>query len=290
MYGALVQACKHTAFHACLSVLCNYYIILACLTLHHTHYRYYTSIPLTDILLNKGTVFTGTAMKNRRDLPSPIRDTRFSLTAGETRCFRDGRLMALAWRAESKKKPLIMLSSSCSAKPVTISTRRENVSKPSIVNSYNSSMNGVDIADQLTVFYSFIRKTRKWWRKLFFYMMEVSIVNSYLLYKATVSQPRNHVGYRRAMLEQMAKLSIQQGPPRRGPGAPRRGVTYDVPQRLDRKPHFLAKAPAPRDCVVCSKRGTQRCRTTYHCNTCTNPISVLTHASNSTIHWQTTNN
>ena len=132
--------------------LCNYYIILACHVHvpHHTHYRYYTSVPLTDILLEKGTVFTGTAMKNRRDLPSPIRDVRFSMTAGETRCFRDGRLMALAWRAESKKKPLIMLSSSCSAKPVTVLTRRERVSKPSVVNTYNCSMNGVDIADQLT--------------------------------------------------------------------------------------------------------------------------------------------
>ena len=165
--------------------------------------------------------------------------------------------MALAWRAESKKKPLIMLSSSCSVEPVIISTRGERVS------------NGVDVADQLTVFYSFVRKTRKWWRKLFFYMTEVSIVNSYLLYKLTVTQPRNHVGYRRAMLEQMAKLSIQQGPPRPGPGAPRRTITHHVPQRLYQKPHFLSKAATHRDCVACSNRNTRHHRTVYYCNTCT---------------------
>ena len=61
-----------------------------------------------------------------------------------------------------------MVSSCDSAKPITITKRRETVSKPAVVNSYNHSMNGVDIADQLTVFYSFIQKTRKWWRKLFF--------------------------------------------------------------------------------------------------------------------------
>ena len=127
--------------------------------------RYYTSVPLTEALLSEGTAFTGTAIKNRQQLPSVIRSKQFSLKGGETRCFRDGRLLAVAWRAETKKKPLIMLSSNCSAKPVTIMTRhRDSVSKPSVVNTYNHSMNDVDVADQLTVLYSFVRKTRKWWR------------------------------------------------------------------------------------------------------------------------------
>ena len=142
-------------------------------------------------------------MFTRKELPSTIRDNRFTLHPGETRAFRDGRTLALAWRAETKKKPLIMVSSGCSSKPVSISTRRERVSKPAVVNTYNHSMNGVHIADQLTVFYSFVRKTRKWWREMFFYLLEVSLVNSYLLYKQTVSHPRNHLGYRRAIVEQI---------------------------------------------------------------------------------------
>ena len=250
--------------------------------------RYYTSIPLTDALLAKETLFTGTAMKNRKELPPVIQDKQLSVAAGETRAFRDGRLLALAWRAESKKKPLIMLSSSGSAQPVVVTTRRGTaVNKPAVVNSYNHNMNGVDVADQLTVFYSFVRKTRKWWRKLFFYLMEVSVVNSYLLYRQTSAQPRNHLGYRRAIVEQVAKLSIQQGPPRPGPGAPRRATSHDLPQRLDRKPHFIGKSPTSRDCVVCSRRDTPqtRHRIVYFCNTCSNHLSsVPTHLSLDTIH------
>ena len=195
------------------------------------------------------------------------------MRAGETRSFRDDRLLVLAWRAETKKKPLIMVSSCGSAQPVTITTHHESVSKPAVVNAYNHSMNGVDVADQLTTYYSFVRKTRKWWRKIFFYLLEVSVVNSYLLYKQTVSHPRNHLGYRRAILEQAATLSIQQAPPRMGPGAPRRALSCDVPQRLDSKPHFLGKSPRARDCVICSNRESQsgsRHRTVYYCNTCTN--------------------
>lgn len=179
----------------------------------------------------------------------------------------------MAWRAEKKKKPLIMVSSCGSAKPTTITTRHNTVSKPAVVNSYNHNMNGVDVADQLTVFYSFVRKTRKWWRKLFFYFLEVSVVNSYILYKCSVANPCSHLGFRRSIIEQVAKLSIQQAPPRTGPGAPRR-IREETPlQRLNRKQHFLAKAPTDRDCVVCSERGRdsrKRRRTVYFCNTCTN--------------------
>ena len=153
-----------------------------------------------------------------------------------------------------------MLRSNCSTKPVNTGT----LSKPSVVKEYNHSMNGVDIADQLTVFYSFVRKTRKWWRKLFFYLLEVSTVNSYLLYKHSVLQHRSHLGYRRAIVEQVAKLSLQQAPPRPGAGAPRKAAIHDLPQRLDRRPHFLGKSPVNRDCVVCSQRETgQRHKTLF---------------------------
>ena len=158
------------------------HVLLTSLDLHvHSHTRYYTSIPLTTALLTHDTMFTGTAMKNRKKLPSTIRHKGFTVRAGETHAFRDGRLLALAWQAETKKTPLIMVSSCGSAQLVTIATRCENVSKLAVVNSYNHSMNGVDVADQLTVYYSFVGKTRKWWRKIFFYLLEVSVVNSYLL-------------------------------------------------------------------------------------------------------------
>ena len=171
-----------------------------------------------------------------------MRDSKFSVEPGKTRSWRSGSLLALAWRAETKKKALIMVSSACSAKPVAITTRRETVHKPAVVNAYNHSMNSVDISDQLTVFYSFVRRTRKWWRKLFFYLLETSVVNSYLLYRLSVTSPRSHLGYRRAIVDQIATLYLQMSPVRAGPGAPRRVLAYSTPQRLDKKPHFLGKS------------------------------------------------
>ena len=234
--------------------------------------RYYSSVPLVQALQERQTTFTGTIMKNRADLPDPIRLPSFRLGGGEVVSYRCDRMMVLAWRAESKKKPLIMITSSGAATMVEIHPRRvsaDPVLKPSVVDTYNHSMNGVDVADQMTVFYSFVRKTLKWWRKIFFWLLEVSIVNSYILHKLT-STPKSHLDFRRAIVEEFAAISIQQTPPRPRPGRPRKRLAGD-PERLNQQPHFLAKRPAneQRDCLVCSdrQRGVRR-RSLYYCRIC----------------------
>ena len=50
--------------------------------------RYYTSVSLTTALASHNTSFTGTAMKNRIDLPDAIRATSFSLKEGDHLSFR----------------------------------------------------------------------------------------------------------------------------------------------------------------------------------------------------------
>ena len=50
---------------------------------------------------------------------------------------------------------------------IRVRWNQETVEKPVVVNEYNQSMNGVDTVDQNSVYYRFIRKTRKWWRIFF---------------------------------------------------------------------------------------------------------------------------
>ena len=120
--------------------------------------RYYTSIPLAEALHDRATSFTGTTNKNRVDLPDQLRAT-FHLRDGEVMAFRAGHLLTLAWRAKKKKKPVIMLSSESSA---ATEGATEDQIKPVVVHTYNKHMNGVDIADQYSTYYCFLRKTVKW--------------------------------------------------------------------------------------------------------------------------------
>ena len=132
--------------------------------------RYYTSIPLAKALHERSTGFTGTCNRNRVGLPSELRLKSFRLQDNEVQAHRAGDFLVVGWRAPKKKVPVIMLSSECSAATTEVCSRttRQVTTKPLVVHEYNFSMNGVDKADQHTVYYSFIRRSKKWWRKLFF--------------------------------------------------------------------------------------------------------------------------
>ena len=173
--------------------------------------RYYTSIPLANHLYQRNTAFTGTSMRSRVGLPEEIRKPPKKLAANEIRAFRDSKMMVMEWKAPKGKSSVIMLSteSPASVSQVHLSRNRGEMNKPLVVQLYNQSMNGVDRADQNSVYYSFIRKSHKWWKKLFFWLQEVTTVNSYIL-------------YRRQVIESLAVRFLSTIPPCPRPGRPRK--------------------------------------------------------------------
>ena len=176
---------------------------------------YYTSIPLATTLCECNTAFIGTTIKNCVDLPAAIRSPTFRLGNDETMAFRCEKLLALGWRAAQKKKGLLMLSTESSAKSVMVqsqATGRTSL-KPKVVDKYNLSMNGVDKADQYAV-YSFVRKSRKWWRKFFLWLFEVTLVNSYILYRQTVPHPSTHLQFRHSIVDALTTQYMSMSAPR----------------------------------------------------------------------------
>ena len=69
-------------------------------------------------------------------------------------------------------------------------------------------MLGVDKLDQLTTYYSFLHKSVKWWRKVFFWALEVSVVNAYIIYRELVisrsERPMTHVAFRRVLIKSLS--------------------------------------------------------------------------------------
>ena len=93
-------------------------------------------------------------MSNRKQIPQNFWQKSFRLADREIRAYRSGRLLALAWRAPSKRKGIVMLTTKDSAQYATVTSRatgRTGV-KPVVVDKYNQSMNDVDLADQYTVY------------------------------------------------------------------------------------------------------------------------------------------
>jgi len=126
----------------------------------------------------------------------------------------------------------------------------EMVEKPSVIANCMKNMGGVDTADQYCATYCFLQRTLKWWRKLFLWGLEVSIINAYIVHvescKNSNSNPLSHIKFR-PLVEDFRQVG----------GASTRGRTStSVNQhRLNGMLHVIIPHPEKKhkDCIVCSK-------------------------------------
>ena len=52
-----------------------------------------------------------------------------------------------------------------------------------MVHHYNHAMGGVDLADQYMVYYAIGRKSMKWYRRVVWRLIEMTIFNSFVVYR-----------------------------------------------------------------------------------------------------------
>ena len=135
--------------------------------------------------------------------------------------------------------------------------------KPQVVQLYNNNMMGVDRLDQMATYYSFLRKSVKWWRKVMFWLLEVSVVNAYIVHTTRLKQkPLTHLQFRRALIQGLVSHRLHVPQPLR----PGRRVDMSL-ERMRPIPHFSEEGDRRRDCRVCRSTSKRRA-TTYFCLTC----------------------
>ena len=57
-----------------------------------------------------------------------------------------------------------------------------NILIPPLLKRYNAGMGGVDLSDQLVQSYQVLRRTRKWWKALFFHILDIAATNAYIIH------------------------------------------------------------------------------------------------------------
>lgn len=86
-------------------------------------------------------------------------------------------------------KPVVMLSSQHDPNITTTVRRKKgngsiiHVRCPQVVVDCNAYMGGVDLGDQYRKYYQVRMKSRKFYRYIFWFLFEICILNSYLLYQ-----------------------------------------------------------------------------------------------------------
>ena len=67
----------------------------------------------------------------------------------------------------------------------------EGIKKPICINDYNAHISGVNQVDQMISYYPCTQKFLKWTKKVFYYLMEISVHSSLILYKTMTTATKN---------------------------------------------------------------------------------------------------
>lgn len=148
---------------------------------------------------------------------------------------------------------------------------RQKIVLPEIAVQYNQYMGGVDRFDQKMAYYGHRHRSRKWQMKVFYYFLEVAMVNSYVLYlkKQQIDgvKPLSHKRYRMEVIRKLLNLP-----------------QLNKELLLSKKFSFdnsagcvLRCTHKPMNCAICSAQGEskKRVRTSYKCQTCEVNVCAL---------------
>ena len=145
--------------------------------------NFYTSPMLFIDLLEKKTKASGTVKVTRSNFPKSIKPSS-KVSRGTYKFMYYKSLIATHWY---DNRDVYALSTATDDAIVEVPRRIEsdivNVSCPEIIQDYNSFMGGVDICHQYLCYYSVGRKSMKWWRRVFWRLHDIAIVNAYIIYK-----------------------------------------------------------------------------------------------------------
>ena len=156
---------------------------------HHKLYvdNYYTSPLLFLKLYQNGINACGTARVNRKHYPAELAYKASEATKLD-RGFYDyracGPLLACAWK---DKKVIHFLTTKHVAEAETSVSRtardgsQQDISCPPCLPDYQEFMRGVDLSDQRMSYYYVGRRSKKWWKRVFSYLLEACSQNAYVL-------------------------------------------------------------------------------------------------------------
>ena len=135
---------------------------------------------LFESLLAEGIYCCGTVRINRRGMPEAIKGVMLK-EKGDTLTVQKGNLVATAWK---DKKVVTYLSTNCDP----TESRVVQVSAPIVSDLYNKFMFSVDLADQKRMQYSTCRKSKKWYKYLFWFCFDLAVTNALIC----MQESQNH--------------------------------------------------------------------------------------------------
>lgn len=156
--------------------------------------NFYTSVPLVFYLATQGILSVGTVQQNRipnSKLPDKKQFMNKSTPRGaheeRVTTFQGVDMSVVAWK---DNKVVTLLSSYVGALPLNNVSRYDKKKKekiqipcPKIISEYNAHMGGVDHMDSFLGRYRIRIKSRKWYIRIFYHLLDLAVINAWIIYK-----------------------------------------------------------------------------------------------------------
>lgn len=248
---------------------------------HHQVYcdNYFTSVPLMEYLLQHQVYCCGTIRSDRKYLPKNLKSDKVLLRGDFDYRVSTGGLVFYKWK---DSKSVTMLSNFHGTEPATVlRTQKDGTRKdfncPVSIKDYNIFMGGVDKADQLISSYGLSRKSKKWWHRIFFGLIERALCNSFIAFNKITGAKMKSLLFRRMVAQ---SLITRGRPPRvgrplssatqQGASKKRKSLSYSVSSAIRKENlgvHWPIYDKKRGRCEVCAQ-DKQEARPHIKCTAC----------------------
>ena len=141
--------------------------------------NYYNSVRSAQTLLDRNVRVCST-MRTNRGIPRDLEREDKRLKKGLSAFQRKGDVMVRVW----KDKRLVRMISTIQDITIVNTGRKDRKTKmeikmPYAVDQYRKLMKGIERADQYLCYYSVLRKTVKWLKKVVLYLLNCALFNAF---------------------------------------------------------------------------------------------------------------
>ena len=213
---------------------------------------FFSSVKLAQDLQARSTLMCSKIRLNRKGWPKELSaSVSKKMKCGEVKFCQDENMVATLWK---HKRPVAILSTNAEPKMGETEGRApggKKVAVPVPVLAYNRSMGGVDLFDQYASYYPVGRPSLKWWWYLCWWLFQVAMVNSFLLWKQNQPTSSSKRGQRRIDFHLAVMKSLLEGTVSRPRAAPQAlsqaGVSASQPLT-----HTMERLPGNKKaCYMC---------------------------------------
>lgn len=163
----------------------------------------------------------------------------------------------------------MLLLSNCHKNEIGTAKRKQKdgsqkeIDCPESIIFYNSFMGGVDKSDQYSTYYEIDRKSNKWWKRVFYRLLNIAVSNAWIIYKKFQTKEISLIDF----LVPLAENLIEVG--QNGTKNLRKAATGHVSKRAKLvSNHELVIQATRHRCKFCSIEKKKQSRTYYKCNVC----------------------